>query len=90
MRHEFRVVPKEEILANRCNAYSFIDFDNLEPETEVRSVFNYFRNDLTEMYPTEGAEKTLIRPTDVYCSLTLALNKKLGIHKVNKSWKNKK
>ena len=47
MRHEFRVVPKEEILANRCNAYSFIDFDNLEPENEVRSVFNYFRKDFT-------------------------------------------
>lgn len=90
MRHKVEVMPKEEILANRCNAYEFIDFDNLGPETEVKSVFNYFRKDFTEMYPTEGAEKTLIRPTDVYCRLTLALNKKLGIHKVNKSWKNKK
>ena len=90
MRHECRVIPKEEIMANRSSAYEFIDFNNLGPETEVRSVFNSFRKDFTELYPTEGAEKTLVRPTDVYSKLTLALNKKLGMHKVNKSWKNKK
>jgi hypothetical protein len=84
MKHEIRVIPKEEILSNRCSAYSFVDFNNLGPETEVRSVFNYFRKDFTEMYPTEGAEKTLVRPTDVYSKKTLELNKRLGIHKINK------
>ena len=28
MKHEGRVIPKEEVLANRSNAYEFIDFDN--------------------------------------------------------------
>ena len=89
MRHECRVIPAEEVMANRCSAYQFIDFDNPEPESEIKSVFNYFRKDFTEMYPTEGAEKNIVRPTDIYCRLTLALNKKLGIHKINKSWKKK-
>jgi hypothetical protein len=28
MKHEGRIIPKEEVLANRSNAYEFIDFDN--------------------------------------------------------------
>jgi hypothetical protein len=28
MKHEGRVIPKEEVLANRSNAYEFIDFNN--------------------------------------------------------------
>lgn len=89
MKHECRVLSKEEVMAGRSNAYEFIDFDNLGPENEIKSVFNSFRKDFTEMYPPEGSEKNMIRPTDVYCSLTLALNKILGIHKINKSWKKK-
>jgi hypothetical protein len=27
MKHKFRVIPKEEVLANRSNAYEFIDFN---------------------------------------------------------------
>jgi hypothetical protein len=29
-KHEVKVIPKEEILANRSNAYEFIDFDKQE------------------------------------------------------------
>lgn len=29
-KHEFKVIPKEEVLANRSNAYQFIDFDKQE------------------------------------------------------------
>lgn len=90
MKHECRVISEEEILANRCSAYEFIDFDKLEQENEVKSVFTYFRKDFTEMYPVDGSEKSMVRPTDVYSKLTLALNKKLGMHKVNKSWKKRK
>lgn len=90
MKHECRVIPAEEVMANRCSAYQFIDFDNLDQEQEVKSVFTCFRKDFTEMYPVDGAEKSMIRPTDVYSKMTLILNKKLGIHKVNKSWKKKK
>lgn len=55
-----------------------------------KSVFGYFRKDFSELYPPEGVDKNMIRPTDVYSKKTLELNKKLGIHKVNKSWKKKK
>ena len=55
-----------------------------------KSVFGYFRKDFSELYPPEGVDKNMIRPTDVYSKATLELNKKLGIHKVNKSWKKKK
>lgn len=27
MKHEFKVIPKEEVLENRSNAYEFINFD---------------------------------------------------------------
>lgn len=30
MKHEFKIIPKEEVLANRSNAYEFIDFDKQE------------------------------------------------------------
>lgn len=30
MKHEFKAIPKEEILANRSSAYEFIDFDKQE------------------------------------------------------------
>ena len=30
MRHKVKVIPKEEILANRSDAYEFIDFDKQE------------------------------------------------------------
>jgi hypothetical protein len=29
-KHESRVIPVEEIMANRCSAYEFIDFDKQE------------------------------------------------------------
>ena len=37
MKHKVRVIPKEEILANRSNAYEFIDFDK---EITFEEVFN--------------------------------------------------
>lgn len=30
MKHKVEVIPKKEILADRCNAYEFIDFDKKE------------------------------------------------------------
>lgn len=53
-------------------------------EEELKSVFHYFRKDFSELYPVEGAGKNLVRPTDVYSKKTLMLNKKLGMHKINK------
>jgi hypothetical protein len=35
MKHEFKIIPKEEVLANRSNAYEFIDFDKQETLEEV-------------------------------------------------------
>jgi hypothetical protein len=39
IKHEFRAIPKEEVLANRCNAYEFIDFDKKETlEDKLKSL----------------------------------------------------
>lgn len=38
MRHKVKVIPKEEILANRSDAYEFIDFD--KQEITFEEVFN--------------------------------------------------
>ena len=38
MRHKVKVIPKEEILANRSNAYEFIDFDKQEPCEYLKEV----------------------------------------------------
>lgn len=35
MKHKFEVIPKEEILANRSNAYEFIDFNKKETLEEA-------------------------------------------------------
>jgi hypothetical protein len=35
MKHEVKIIPKEEILANRSNAYEFIDFDKKETLEEA-------------------------------------------------------
>jgi len=35
MKHEVKVIPKEEILANRSNAYEFIDIDKQETLEEA-------------------------------------------------------
>jgi hypothetical protein len=35
MKHKVRIIPKEEILANRSNAYEFIDFDKQETLEEA-------------------------------------------------------
>ena len=37
--HEVKSIPKEEILANRCNAYQFIDFD--KPLEESQNLKNF-------------------------------------------------
>ncbi len=41
MEHKVEVIPKEEILANRSNAYEFIDFDKQETleEDKLRQLF---------------------------------------------------
>jgi hypothetical protein len=35
MKHEFKIIPKEEVLANRSKAYEFIDFDKQETLEEA-------------------------------------------------------
>jgi hypothetical protein len=35
MKHKCRVIPKEEIMANRSSAYEFINFDNIMKQTAV-------------------------------------------------------
>ena len=40
MKHEFKIIPKEEVLANRSNAYEFIDFDKQETIEEVAEKWN--------------------------------------------------
>lgn len=35
MKHKFEVIPKEEVLSNRCNAYEFINFDKDMKQTAV-------------------------------------------------------
>ena len=35
MKHEVKSIPAEEILANRCNAYEFIDFNKQETLEEA-------------------------------------------------------
>jgi hypothetical protein len=39
MKHKVEVIPKEEILANRSNAYEFIDFHKQETREEASEYF---------------------------------------------------
>ncbi len=41
-KHEVRVLSKEEVLANRCSAYEFIDFNKQETPEEVAERFKEF------------------------------------------------
>lgn len=40
MKHKFEVIPKEEVLSNRCNAYEFINFDKDMKQTAVEWLVN--------------------------------------------------
>jgi hypothetical protein len=54
MKHKVEVIPKEEILANRSNAYEFIDFDKKE-ETKQDEI-DFIANELAiekEMFELE-------------------------------------
>ena len=50
-RHKVETIPAEEILANRSNAYEFIDFDKQETLNEVALEF---AKDHHEMYETNN------------------------------------
>ena len=50
-RHKVETIPTEEILANRSNAYEFIDFDKQETLHEVALEF---AKDHHEMYETSN------------------------------------
>ena len=50
-RHKVETIPAEEILANRSNAYEFIDFDKQETLNEVALEF---AKDFHEMYETSN------------------------------------
>jgi hypothetical protein len=50
-RHKVEIIPAEEILANRSNAYEFIDFDKQETLNEVALEF---AKDFHEMYETSN------------------------------------
>ena len=43
MKHEIKVLSKEEVLANRSNAYNFIDFDKLETIKEAAAKEGLYR-----------------------------------------------
>ena len=51
MEHKVEIIPAEEILANRSNAYEFIDFDKQETLHEVALEF---AKDHCEMYETSN------------------------------------
>ena len=51
MEHKVEIIPAEEILANRSNAYDFIDFDKQETLHEVALEF---AKDHYEMYETSN------------------------------------
>jgi hypothetical protein len=54
MKHEFKIIPKEEVLANRSNAYEFIDFDKQETlENNLNNAKNYFSNNNFEFFTKE-------------------------------------
>jgi hypothetical protein len=54
MKHKVEVIPKEEILANRSNAYEFIDFHKQETLEEASEYFahNNFNMHDTNNYKT--------------------------------------
>lgn len=50
MKHKVEVIPKEEILANRSNAYEFINFDKQETlEEAAERLYPHCGNALREM-----------------------------------------
>ena len=51
MKHTVKVIPKEEILANRSNAYEFIDFDKQETIEEAAERL-YPKNIVSDGYDT--------------------------------------
>ncbi len=57
--HKVKSIPAEEILANRCNAYEFLDFDKQETTLEEAAINNY-----KELY--EGEPLTQDVPIDAF------------------------
>jgi tRNA A22 N-methylase len=46
MKHEFKIIPKEEVLANRSNAYEFINLDKQETLEEFANKAYPFYGDV--------------------------------------------
>lgn len=63
MRHKVRVIPKEEILNNRCNKYEFLNFDNMENKTITESLKEYFETTSREKIEKDWAESSDIGVT---------------------------
>ena len=57
MKHEFKVIPKEEVLANRSNAYEFIDFDKQETLKEATNKYANKNGDI----PTTELEDAIFK-----------------------------
>lgn len=36
VKHEARIIPKEEIMANRCSKYEFLNFEDNKEEKDVK------------------------------------------------------
>jgi hypothetical protein len=53
-KHEVKVIPKEEILANRSNAYEFIDMETLEEVAEKTYKKLYEGEPLTQDVPIDA------------------------------------
>ena len=65
MKHEVKIIPKEEVLANRSNAYEFIDFDNckdcnksLKDCTCINDTLDMKQETLEELIIKEGLYRT--------------------------------
>jgi len=66
MKHEVKSIPIEEILANRCNAYEFIDFDKQETQQVIDEDFD---GGLT-MGQIIPKEETICIQTGLPCGIT--------------------
>ena len=62
MKHKCRVISKKEILANRCNAYKFIDFDKKEKTKDdfAIEILEYYHNGLFFIPLKKGEAKKIV------------------------------
>lgn len=67
MKHKFRVIPKEEVLANRSNAYEFIDFNKKNMKLISMTDF-VLEQEKKWNYESTGIENSIRKYKDVVFS----------------------